>query len=158
MADTKELMYAKEAFNTLCTTLNNIGWTYDKNEESLKIDFWVKTDDLPMRFLMIVDADKQLVRIYSPLPFKANPDKRVELITAITIINYSLADGTFMCELDDGSIIFKITSSFKESLLGEELFKYMVTLACTVVDKYNDQLESLHEGRMTLGEFIEKNN
>ena len=107
MADTKELMYAKEAFNTLCTTLNNIGWTYDKNEESLKIDFWVKTDDLPMRFLMIVDADKQLVRIYSPLPFKANPDKRVELITAITIINYSLADGTFMCELDDGSIIFK---------------------------------------------------
>ncbi len=157
MADNKKLMYAKEAFDTLCRSIDNIGWTYKKMEDELKIMFGVGGDDIPMNFLIIVDAERQLVRILSLLPFQMNEDKRVEGAVATCIINYALADGSFDYDIESGHIMFRVTSSFKESLLGEELFKYMVSIACFTVDKYNDQLCDLNDGKMTLGEFIEKN-
>lgn len=157
MADHKQLMYAKEEFYTLCRALDNIGWTYKKGDDDLKIMFGVNGDDIPMNFLVIIDADRQLVRILSLLPFEMNDDKRVEGAVATCIINYALADGSFDYDVETGHIMFRITASFRESLLGEELFKYLVSIACHTVDKYNDQLSNLNDGKITLSEFIEKN-
>lgn len=157
MADNKQLMYAKEAFDTLCKTIDNIGWKYNKAEDELRIMFGVGGDDIPMNFVIIVDADRQLIRILSLLPFEMNSDKRVEGAVATCVINYLLADGSFDFDIETGHIMFRMTSSFKESLLGEELFKYMVSIACFTVDKYNDQLCDLNDGKITLAEFIEKN-
>ena len=78
MEDSKKLMYAKEAYNTLCRALDNIGWKYNRMEDELKIMFGVGGDDLPMNFLIIIDAERQLVRLLSLLPFKMNSDKRVD--------------------------------------------------------------------------------
>ena len=157
MADSKQLMYAKEAYNTLCRALDNIGWTYKRMDDELKIMFGVGGDDIPMNFLIIIDAERQLVRLLSLLPFQMNSDKRVEGALATCIINYVLADGSFDFDLDEGHIMFRLTASFKESLLGEELFKYMVSIACHTIDKYNDQLSDLNDGKISLEQFLENN-
>ncbi len=158
MEDQKKLIYAREAYDTLCTCLDNIGWHYKKFEDELKIMFGVGGDDLPMNFLVIVDADRQLVRIISLLPFQMNRDKIVEGAVATCIINYMLADGSFDLDIESGHIMFRLTSSFRESLLGEEALKYMVSVSCFTVDKYNDQLSELNEGKITLAQFIDNNN
>ena len=157
MADAKKMMYAKEAFDTLCRSLDNIGWKYRKMEDELKISFGVGGDDIPMSFLIIIDAERQLVRILSLLPFQMKEDKIVDGAVATCVINYLLADGSFDFDVESGHILFRMTSSFRESLLGEELFKYMVSIACLTIDKYNDQLSDINEGKMTIAEFIEKN-
>ena len=157
MADNKQLMYAREAYNTLCRTLDNIGWTYKRMDDELKLMFGVGGDDIPMNFLIIIDADRQLVRLLSLLPFQMNSDKRVEGAIATCIINYVLADGSFDFDLDEGHIMFRLTASFRESLLGEELFKYMVSIACHTIDKYNDQLCDLNDGKISLEDFMKNN-
>ncbi len=157
MADNKELMYAKEAFNTLCRSIDNIGWKYKRMDDELKIMFGVGGDDIPMNFLIIVDAERQLIRILSLMPFQMNKDKLVEGAVATCIIKYVLADGSFDFDVETGHIMFRMTSSFRESLLGEDLFKYMVSIACLTVDKYNDQLSDLNDGKITLAQFIENN-
>ena len=157
MADSRQLMYAKEAYNTLCRALDNIGWTYKRMDDELKIMFGVGGDDIPMNFLIIIDAERQLVRLLSLLPFQMKSDKRVEGALATCIINYVLADGSFDFDLDEGHIMFRLTASFKESLLGEELFKYMVSIACHTIDKYNDQLSDLNDGKISLEQFLENN-
>ncbi len=157
MADNKQLMYAREAYNTLCRSLDNIGWTYKRMDDELKIMFGVGGDDIPMNLLIIIDADRQLVRLLSLLPFQMNQDKRVEGAVATCIINYLLADGSFDFDLDEGHIMFRLTASFRESLLGEELFKYMVSISCFTIDKYNDQLSDLNDGKITLEDFIKNN-
>ena len=157
MADSKQLMYAKEAYNTLCRSLDNIGWTYKRMDDELKLMFGVGGDDIPMNFLIIIDADRQLVRLLSLLPFQMNSDKRIEGALATCVINYALADGSFDFDLDEGHILFRMTASFRESLLGEELFKYMVSIACHTIDKYNDQICDLNDGKITFEEFIQKN-
>ena len=157
MADNRDMMYAQEAFDTLCRSIENIGWKYKKMEDELKIMFGVGGDDIPMNFLIIIDAERQLVRILSLIPFQMNSDKIVEGAVATSIINYLLADGSFDLDVETGHIMFRLTSSFRESLLGEELFKYMVLIACHTVDKYNDQLCDLNDGKITLEQFIKAN-
>ena len=44
MEDQKKLIYAREAYDTLCTCLDNIGWHYKKFEDELKIMFGVGGD------------------------------------------------------------------------------------------------------------------
>lgn len=157
MSDNRKMMYANEAFNTLCRSLDNIGWRYERLDDELKIRFGVGGDDIPMNFMIIIDAERQLVRIFSLLPFQMHPDKIVDAAVATSIINYMLADGSFDLNIDNGHILFRLTSSFRESLLGEDLFKYMVSIACHTVDKYNDQLCDINDGKMTISQFIEAN-
>lgn len=157
MADNKNLLHAKHAYETLCTAIDNIGWKYNKIEDELKIMLGVGGDDLPMAFLIIVDADRQLVRVLSLLPFKMNEDKRVDGAIATTVVNYALPDGCFCYDVLEGHIMYKITSSFKESLVGEELFKYLISISCYAVDKYNDRFEKLNNGEISISEFIEQN-
>ena len=156
MAD-QNYIHAKDAYNTLCTALDNIGWKYKRMDDELKIMFGVNGDDLAMNFLIIVDADRQLVRLLSLLPFKMDENKRVEGAIATCVVNYLLADGSFDYDLEEGNILFRLTSSFRESLLSQELFHYMVSVSCHTIDKYNDQFLALNNGDITITEFIEKN-
>ena len=157
MTDNNKLMYANEAYSTLCRTLDNIGWTYKRMDDELKIMFGVGGDDIPMNFLIIVDADRQLVRLLSLMPFQMNPDKRVEGAVATCVINYALADGSFDFDIETGHIMFRLTASFRESLLSEELFKYIVSIACHTIDRYNDQLSDLNDGKLSVEEFLKNN-
>lgn len=157
MANEKELKTAKEAYDTLCNTLDARKWKYEKDDEKLVINLGVNGDDIPMGFAIYCDADRQLIRLMSLLPFKMSKDKLIEGAIATSYINYTLADGSFDYSLADGSIIFRMTSSFRESLIGDELFKYMIDVACITVDKYNDQLFMIEKGKLSIEDFIKNN-
>ena len=110
-----------------------------------------------MEFIVHCDADRQLIRLMSFLPFKISDAKRVEGAIATCHANYLLADGSFDYNLGDGTIIFRMTSSFRESLVGDELFKYMIHVACITVDKYNDQFLMISKGNLSITDFIKNN-
>ena len=154
MADNK-MIFAQETYNGLCKTLDNMGWKYQTNDSELKIMFGVNGDDLPMSFLIIVDVERQIVRLLSLLPFQMNSDKRVEGAVATCAINYVLADGSFGLDIETGNIFFRLTSSFRSSLIGEEAFKYMVEVSCHTIDLYNDKLEAINEGRISVADFLQ---
>jgi hypothetical protein len=48
-----------------------------------------------------------------------------------------------------------MTSSFIDSLIGDELIEYMLYVSCRTVDDYNDKLEKIANGEMTLAELAE---
>lgn len=153
MSDNK-MIFAQETYNGLCKSLDNIGWKYQRNDEELKIMFGVNGDDLAMHFLIIVDVERQLIRLLSLLPFQMSANKRVDGAIAICAINYLLADGNFDLDVETGNIIFKLTSSFRSSLIGEEAFNYMVDVSCHTIDLYNDKLEALSDGRISIEDFL----
>lgn len=154
MDDAKKLQSAQTAYKTLLKTLDSIDWKYKKDDEKMRIVFSVKGDDLPMDFIMIVDADRQLIRLVSFLPFSFPQDKRIEGAMATSQINYKLADGSFDYDISDGETSFRLTSSFLKSLISEKLLRYMVQCAIYTVDEYNDKLFMLSKGAITLSEFV----
>ena len=146
---------AVEVYDTLCSMLDNIGWKYDKVEEKLMIKSGVKGEDLPIDFLVIVKPRNQVVQFISSMPFNMPEDKRVEGALAVCTANYGLVDGSFDYDLSDGQIVFRLTSSYRDSLLSEALFEYMIMVSASTIDNYNDRFFMLAKGMISLEQFIE---
>lgn len=156
MVDKKKMELAKQVYQTLCDAIERREWNFGKDEEKLLVHFGVNGDDIPMQFILIVDAERQLIRVMSPLPFKMSESKRMEGAIATCAASFGMADGSFDYDLSDGTIVFRMTASFRESLIGEGLFQYLISCSCAMVDKYNDQFLALDKGIMSITDFIAK--
>ena len=156
MVDEKKMELAKQVYQTLCEAIERREWNFGKDEEKLLVHFGVSGDDIPMQFILIVDAERQLIRLMSPMPFKMSESKRMEGAIATCAASFGMADGSFDYDLSDGTIVFRMTASFRESLIGEGLFQYMISCSCAMVDKYNDQCLARDKGIMSITDFIAK--
>lgn len=154
MADEKKIALAKNVYNTLCAAIERREWRFDKDEENLVVHFGVSGDDIPMQFIMVVDAERQLIRLLSPMAFKMSESKRMDGAIATCVASFGLADGSFDYDLADGTIVFRMTASFRESSIGEGLFQYMISCSCAVVDEYNDKFLAIDKGLMSITDFI----
>ncbi len=156
MSDEMKMERAKKVYNTLCTAIDKRDWTYDREDEDLIVRFNVSGEDIPMSFILIVDADRQLVRLLSPIPFNMGEDKRMEGAIATCVASYGFINGSFDYDLEDGSIVFRLTQSFRGSDVSEEVLQYMISLSCSVVDNYNDRFMALNKGLLSITDFIAK--
>lgn len=158
MAEEKDLKQAQAVFDSVCQMLDGQGWKYDRNDEELRIDTGVSGDDLPMKLVILVDAERQLVTLISHIPFAVAEDKRVEMAVAVSVVNNRLVDGCFDYNILGGDIFFRITNTYRESILGEEMFKYMLYAACNMIDEYNDKFLMIAKGIISLEQFIQEQN
>ncbi len=154
MADKMELELAKNVYDTLCGMLDTFGWKYKKDEENLVAHFGVNGDDVLMQFIICIDAERQIIRLLSPLPFNMSKDKRLEGAVATCSASYIFSDGSFDYDISDGSICFRMTASFRKSLIGEGLFKYMIACAVRAVEDFNDKFLALDKGLISIDDFI----
>ncbi|MBE6761599.1 MAG: hypothetical protein E7551_04865 [Ruminococcaceae bacterium] len=155
MEDNK-LQLAKQIYKTLCEAIEAREWSFNKDEERLAVYFEVNGEDIPIKLILIVDAERQLIRLLSPLPFDVAEDKRMDMAIAVCAANYGISDGGFDYDISEGSILFRLTSSFRNSVIGEGLLQYMLSCACVLVDKYNDQFLAINKGVMDISQFLSK--
>ena len=148
---------ANQAYQIMIAALDNMNWKYKRDDEKLMVRFSATGNDLSTSFAFFIDADRQLIRLLGFLPFEMSEDKRVEGSIATNVANYKFADGSFDYNISNGKIIWRMTASFYDSLVGFELFQYMIRCSCHTIDKYNDQFLAINEGKISLQEFIEKN-
>lgn len=156
MAEENKKNLAKEVYNTLCGAIERREWNYEKDDEKFVVHFDVSGDDIPMKFILVVDEGRQLIRLMSPMPFNMCEDKRMEGAIATCVASFGMADGSFDYDLAEGQIVFRMTASFRESVIGEGLFQYMISCACAMVDKYNDKFLAIDKGLMSINDFIVK--
>lgn len=153
MTNDEKRAAAQRTFGTLCSMLDNKNWSYKKNEEDLTITCTARGDDLPMELIIRVDEMRSLVSLLSYMPFRIKEEKRIDAAIALTIVNYKLVDGSFDFDLHDGTVIFRLTNSFRGSDLGEDVFEYMVLVSCQTIDDYNDKLLMLSLGNLDIDAF-----
>lgn len=154
MAEQENLKLAKTTFDTICKALEHHDWRFKKDEEELSIECGAQGDDLPMEITINVDPERMLIILLSHLPFITSEDKRLDTAVAVSAVNYALVDGSFDYDIKSGHMIFRMSNSFRESLIGEELFMYMILVSCHTIDEYNDKFLMLSKGVMTLEQFI----
>ena len=53
----------------------------------------------------------------------------------------------------DGYCGFKLVVVFMDSLISESVCKYLINMSCQMVDKFNDKLLAVAEGKMSIAEF-----
>ena len=129
---------------------------YSKDDNELRIDTGFTTDDIDVRITFLVDAERELVRLFSGLPFKFGEDKRVEGAVATCVANHGMVDGAFDYDFSDGEILFKMADSYRGADFTEENARYLLKVALSTVDNYNDRFFALAKGIMTVADFIVK--
>ncbi len=154
--DIEKQVLAKRVFEDLCLALERKGWSYKTHEEMLVVTCSVSGADIPMGLILIVDAERQLLKVLSRLPFTVPEDKRMELAVAACVATFGLADGNFDYDVAKGTIDFRLTAVFGESKIGEGLFTYLVEFSSSVVDRYNDRFLALCKGLISIDAFILK--
>lgn len=152
----KNLQQAQKTFATLLSTMERRGWTCDINQEDLMIEFSVTGDDLTMPFRIMVDPGSQLVILYSGVPFNLPEEAIAEGALVLCIINDHLPDGSFDLDITTGRIAFRLTATFRESILSMDAFDYMLQCASTLVDDYNDKLLLLSKGKLDWQDFAKE--
>ncbi len=151
--DQRKISQANVVFSTLCTALDNKKWAYNRDNENLIVRTSAVGDDLSMKLFIKVDAERELMYLKSPMPFKVCQEKIHDVETALSIANWSMLNGCFEMDRHDGYCGFKLVVVFMESLISESVCKYLINMSCNMVDKYNDKLYAVAQGRMTIEEF-----
>ncbi|MBQ3552749.1 MAG: hypothetical protein IJA35_06360 [Clostridia bacterium] len=77
---------------------------------------------------------------------------------AIRIVNNGVVDGSFDYDVELGHIFFRMTNSFYDTTIGDEVVVYIILSALHTIDKYNDKLLLLSKGMISLEKFIEQEN
>ena len=154
MAETNKKAVAETVDADLCATLDKKEWRYKRFDDDLVITFGVSGEDIPMEFVLVVDAERQLLRVFSQLPFTVPEDKRMDLAIATCVATNGLADGSFDYDIEKGKIAFRLTASFRESKIGEGLFAYIIRCSSFTVDLFNDKFFALSKGYMSINDFM----
>ena len=147
---------AQNVYNALCAMLDEKNVEYKKHEDDFIVDFTVVGEDFPMQIILNVDAERELIRLLSPIPVTFGDDKRLDGAIATCQVNYSLVDGSFDYNYKKGTISFRMTSSYIDSIISKDLLRYMVGVAGYTIDEYNDKFVMLANGELPLETFLEK--
>lgn len=146
---------AVEVFAELCAAIEARNWKYEKEQETLTVRFGVTGEDMLMKFIIKVDEQRQLIRVLSPLTSVFPEEKRLEGAVAACAMTYPLADGVFDYDIRTGVMWFRQSASFRESKIGNGLLQYMISYTCAAVDMYNDRIDALVKGKLSLRDFLE---
>lgn len=152
--DAKKKM-GQNVYETICKMFDDMGYRYERHDDDHVITCTVRGDDLPMDIIFAVRDERQIVQLISPMPFKVPEDKCIDVVLAITLVNDMLVDGSFDFDMSKGRVAFRLTASYIESILGKELFEYMLMVSATTVDEYNDKFLMLAKGMMNFEQFLE---
>ena len=148
--DINATSYAKENFDKLRQALDERKWHYDTDEEDYSVSFKVNGDDLLLDFQIRVDKKRDLVVLYSRLPFKASKERAVQMAQAVNHANTMLAEGSFDYNYKIGFLCYRLTNSFRGSVLSASVYDRMISMAGHTVDDYNEKFLLLSLGAISL--------
>ena len=139
---------AEDVFQILCSAFDKQGIIYEKDEESLSVSVVSGGEDLPMGFRIEIVERIQTILLRSPIPIDVKPSKRLDMAVAVTRANHIILDGCFDYNLKEGIVSFRMTSSFLDIEVSEEEFLYMIRIAYSVVEDFNDRFDAVNNGKL----------
>lgn len=140
MADKNEMISANRVYGSLLNIVRKNKYDFDDDEEIMTVNFDVKREASFIPFTITIDAERQLIRLYSPLDVQIDEDKRFEACVNICKCSCELDMGSFDYDLYSGSIEFRMATSFNGSLISDKQIENMISYTCGVVKKYTNRL------------------
>lgn len=154
-ADAQKEQLAQHAYHKLIAMMDDRNYTYTPNEEKREVNITIHGNDTIMEFTFRINTDRQLVLLNAPMQFTVAKERRVEMASAIAIANFGMYNGCFDYRISSGEIYFRMAQSFTGSLLGHELFAYMLDSACSMIDTYSARFLMFSKGVIDLDKFID---
>ncbi len=153
----QRMEHSRKNFNILITMLEQKQLKYvieENRPDFAHVRIRFTGEDLPMDLHLLFRAERQMVSLYSPMPFTVPAGRSSDMAIAVAAANQGLADGSFDFDCNAGTLRFRLTAAFMDTTLSAALFDYMIYVAADTIDRYNDRFLALSEGSMTLMDFL----
>ncbi len=137
-----------EVYNALCKAIDNIGYRYEKNDDSLSVSISLQGDDLVIEIAISVNEQLQLIQLFSPGVFLCPEDKLSDMTAAVNNVNCILGEGNFEYDTKYRRVVFKLTESYNNRDVNNEFVKHLLWVLIYVVDLYNDKFFMVSKGVM----------
>lgn len=145
---------AETMYETLRETLTKRNFMFGKGGNEFEVVCHAVGDDLPMTVHINVDSKRMIISLLSKMPFVVKKSRRNEMAVAVCLANCGMPDGGFDFDVSDGDIFFRMTCSYRQSLIGRELFEYMLIASFNTIDRYNDVFLRVATTDMTIDEIV----
>ena len=153
MDDIKQKI-ATSVYNTIISVLDGKGYETKRDDDNLTAYCHVQSDVLPISFAVIVDAEKQLLTIVESSSITFPKDSLTDGAIAACVTNCLLVDGSFHFEYATGNMLFRISSSFKDSVISADVFEYLLRRTYNTILTYGPELTKLANGGIMIGAYV----
>lgn len=154
MADKQAV--AKKWYKAMCKMLDKRGWTYDKEEDKNKISCKVSGDNGTLDVRMYLDAERELAITWVFVDLKVPEEMRETMAHAVNVVNYCLIHGAFDFGQEKGNLLYRCTSSYRDSVVSDEWFNYLLGVSVSSADMYVEKLRRVVKGYLTVDELYEE--
>ncbi len=135
-----------KVFGALCALLEELSWSYEKDEEKYLARCTVQGEAFPIPLNIMVEPEQKLVVFLCPLPFEIPPQRRLDTALEVSRINCLLADGSFDFDITTGSLYFRITAGYFHCDLSPDAYRYLLSCALQTADGYAGRFLALARG------------
>ena len=149
----EERAAAAAIYTTLCASLDDVELPYTKAPEDYSVRMKLQGECLPVGLTITVEPGRYIVSFISGLPFRVAAERRREAAVAVSIVNSLLTMGSFDYDFRDGSIMFRMTLNYSDSLISRDALSYTTFLTCKTVDIFNGNLMMYTGGAISLDDF-----
>ncbi len=152
--DDIKLKIATNVYNSIVEKLQGRGYELEREDDSLTAYFQAETSVLPITFAVTVNADKQSLMLIATSDITFPKDRLSDGAIATCVTNCMLVDGGFEFEYATGKLVFRVSSSFKGSVISTDVFDYLFRRAYNASLTYCTELSKLAKGEIDLGVYV----
>ena len=134
---------------------DELGVKYAAFDDEYRMEFTSVGEDLHIPVSIRLSPENRVLVMLCECPFSVPERGRDDVALAASMVNFSLADGSFDFDRLRGRLRFSVTSGYYDSLLGKEALYRMLAYALVITDEYNDKLFDVALGRLTVARFAE---
>ncbi len=116
--------------------LVEIGWKFEKDEDSDIIKTGVNAKNAAFRLIIYSIEDKDLLTVYVAQDNNIPASKRMLVAEFIARANYGLNLGNFDLDMDDGELGYKVSADLEGGQLSTDMVGNMVGAGVSTMDQY----------------------
>jgi hypothetical protein len=101
-----------------------------------------------------VDSSREIIYVYVNQDLVVPESKRIVVALGCCARNDCMIDGSFDFNLADGSLIFRVISSYHDMTIGEWTVEYLIQLSNAMFEKVNGVIIDYIEDKINQTEFL----
>lgn len=134
---------AQKTYQMIVQSLKNLDLTFNEHFDDLVVTSGARGNEMPVPLIIKVDADNEVLSIYSELPFRIDEKVRNRIAVAINMINYSIVNGNFDYDYNSGRVIFRMAHYLPENDFTVDDVRRMIVVTYGTVNQFNRRIEKI---------------
>ncbi len=144
---------AERALKMLCKAMDNNGYRYDYNRGIYQLQSGFNGTNMKIQITVNIDEKRNLATLTSTMPYSVESADKGVMARAVAMVSDSCISGCLDYYEESGRIDFRMTMGYGTDEVNADFFDYMVGASLGTIDDYNDKLQKVAIGAMSLDDL-----